>query len=97
MSGQEWPSAAEREALRRTRELTAGLAFSLPSDVPLGVVYNSIFTALAPHVARREREAAARAVRQAAEDLFWNGDTDCPRPGYDVLMDYAERHEQAQS
>lgn len=97
MTAQGWPTEYEREALRRTPGLTAGLAFGLPSDVPLGVVYNSIFTALALPVARREREAAARAVRQAAEDLFWNGDTDCPMPGYDVLMDYAERHEQAQS
>ena len=42
-------------------------------------------------IAAAEQRGAAKALRDAAEDLFYDGDTDRPMPGYSDLLDRADR------
>lgn len=39
------------------------------------------------------KESKAEALRDAAEDLFYDGDTDRPMPGYSDLLDRADQME----
>lgn len=45
-------------------------------------------------IAVAEQRGAAKALRDAAEDLFYDGDTDRPMPGYSDLLDRADRADQ---
>ena len=47
-------------------------------------------------LAAHDREVAARAVRQAAEDRFYDGDRDRTLHGYYVLHDYSDRIERGE-
>lgn len=47
-------------------------------------------------IAAHDREVAARAVRQAAEDRFYDGDRDRTLHGYYVLHDYSDRIERGE-
>ena len=58
------------------------------------VEYGAHFDSVIARIeAAAEQRGAAKALRDAAEDLFYDGDTDRPMPGYSDLLDRADQME----
>ena len=56
------------------------------------VEYGAHFDSVIARIeAAAEQRGAAKALGDSAEDLFYDGDTDRPMPGYSDLLDRADR------
>ena len=80
---------SELTANEATALMAAGMYASPPTEAQMKDGIERAESWLAAH----DRKIRAEAVREAAEDLFWDGDRDSPLPGYDHLYGLAHRIE----